>query len=171
MHFTSFRQHMKRVYNLFTPSPLEVLIPSQPCPRFPSPEPGGEGELADGEVEHGVANKCRDKRLGSPRGDWRWQLGRRGRRRAAAATQGQHGRGCAKSGEGTCGAEQCVAHRASGGRLPRRSGPWGGRGERARRGAARRDVVRCRRSGSKLFQVPHFELNFLQISKQNCTKV
>jgi uncharacterized low-complexity protein len=113
MNFTSFRQHMKRVYNLFTPSPLEVLIPSQPCPRFPSPEPGGEGELADGEVEHGVANKCRDKRLGSPRGDWRWQLGRRGRRRAAAATQGQHGRGCAKSGEGTCGAEQCVAHRAS----------------------------------------------------------
>jgi hypothetical protein len=36
-----------------------------------------------------------------------------------------------------------TAHGPAGGRLPRRSGPRGGRGERARRGAARRDVVRC----------------------------
>jgi hypothetical protein len=36
-----------------------------------------------------------------------------------------------------------TAHGPAGGRLPRRPGPRGGRGERARRGATRRDVVRC----------------------------
>jgi hypothetical protein len=50
--------------NLFTPSPLEVFKSSQPYPRFPSPEPGGEGELAGGKVEHGVANKRRGSAIG-----------------------------------------------------------------------------------------------------------
>jgi hypothetical protein len=36
-----------------------------------------------------------------------------------------------------------TAHGPAGSRLPRRSGPRGGRGERARRGATRRDVVQC----------------------------
>jgi hypothetical protein len=43
-----------------------------------------------------------------------------------------------------------------------------GRGERARRGATRRRAGQ--RSASKPFQVPYFELDFLNFSKQNCTK-
>jgi hypothetical protein len=59
-----------------------------------------------------------------------------GRRRAAAATQGRHGRGGVKSGEGTGGAGQCAAHRTS--RCPKEGARWvgclGGRAEsRARR--------------------------------------
>jgi hypothetical protein len=58
-------------------------------------------------------------------------------------------------------------------RMDRRVG--GCLGVRTRGGAvSARDATRrraVRRSGSKPFQVPYFELNFLKFSKQNCTKV
>jgi hypothetical protein len=68
--------------------------------------------------------------------DWWWWLDRRGHRRAAAEEQGQYDRGGVKFGEGTSGARQCAAHRAS--RCPREIARWvgwlGGRAEsRARR--------------------------------------
>jgi hypothetical protein len=48
--------HPKRIESLCKQAP-ESLNSSQLYPRFLTLAPGGEGELAGGEVRHGVANK------------------------------------------------------------------------------------------------------------------
>jgi hypothetical protein len=60
-----------------------------------------------------------------------------------------------------------TAHRPAGSRLPQSSDPRGV-AVSARDAARRRGV---RRSSSKPFQVPYFEMKFLTLFKQNCTKV
>jgi hypothetical protein len=57
MNFTSFSCNTPKDKNLLALGSLEVFESSQPYPRFPSLEHGGEGGLAGGEVEHGVTNK------------------------------------------------------------------------------------------------------------------
>jgi hypothetical protein len=59
--FYNFSCNTPKDKNLLALGSLEVFESSQPYPRFPSLEPDGKGELASGEVEHGVANKRRGR--------------------------------------------------------------------------------------------------------------
>jgi hypothetical protein len=115
MQFTSYRQNTNELKNLLAHMPLGTFETSQICPRARISHkyaPGGGGRLAGGEVRPGRATSGPRLRLGLPVPDWGACFGRRGRRRAAAARQGQHGRDGAKSGEGEGSTGQCVAGKA-----------------------------------------------------------
>jgi hypothetical protein len=62
-------------------------------------------------------------------------------RRGYGGTAAHGCEACGAKGEGRNGGS--TAHGPAGRWLPRRSDPRGGRGERARRGVTRRDVVQC----------------------------
>jgi hypothetical protein len=109
------------------------------------------------------------------------EYGAKGRRRHAACTSSRCWLGGAARVRQHCGPWMRGTWRQGRGQEWRFHGAWtggsatasafgpGGKGVVSARDAARRRAVR--RSGSKPFQLPYFELNFLKFSKQNCTKV